>query len=152
MGTAHFFEHLVFKGSPKMNKSQLETYAEDSGSLMNAYTSREQTAYYFQGTQDNTDKLIELLADMVQNPTLAGHAIKMERYVINAEYADILANPQEVIFDYIHAFCFGGIEGKYLDSSLSYNILGSKYHISKLITQEKIKGNADVKFFLLILL
>jgi len=146
MGTAHFFEHLVFKGSPKMNKSQLETYAEDSGSLMNAYTSREQTAYYFQGTQDNTDKLIELLADMVQNPTLAGHAIKMERYVINAEYADILANPQEVIFDYIHAFCFGGIEGKYLDSSLSYNILGSKYHISKLITQEKIKDFINIHY------
>ena len=31
---------------------------------------------------------------------------------------------QEVIFDYIHAYCYGGLDGKYLDNSLSYNILG----------------------------
>ena len=37
---------------------------------MNAYTSREQTAYYFQGRKEETDELVKLLADMVQNPTL----------------------------------------------------------------------------------
>ena len=49
MGTAHFFEHLVFKGSEIKNRQELEMYAENTSTLMNAYTSREQTCYYFQG-------------------------------------------------------------------------------------------------------
>ena len=85
MGNAHFFEHLVFKGSQKMTRNQLEEYAENTGSIMNAYTSREHTAYYFQGLTENAPKLIELLADMVQNPDLSKHAISYERMVIDGE-------------------------------------------------------------------
>ena len=54
---------------------------------MNAYTSREQTAYYFQGRAEETANLVKLLADMVQNPTLDRFAITQERYVINEEYS-----------------------------------------------------------------
>ena len=60
----------IFQGSKLLSKGKLEDYAENSASLMNAYTSREQTAYYFQGRKEETSELIKLLADMVQNPTL----------------------------------------------------------------------------------
>ena len=146
MGTAHFFEHLVFKGSRLLSKAKLENYAENTASLMNAYTSREQTAYYFQGRKDETSQLIKLLADMVQNPSLDRGAIMQERYVIDAEFSDILNNAQEVIFDFIHAFCYGGIDGKFGQSSLSYNILGTRHHISKLITQQMIKDFIHVHY------
>ena len=54
-----------------------------------------------------------------------------ERFVIDAEFSDILTNAQETIFDFIHAFCYGGLDGKYTQSSLSYNILGTRHHIRK---------------------
>ena len=56
---------------------------------------------------------------------------------------DILKQEQEVIFDYIHAFCLGGLDGNYRESSLSYNILGSKTHIKNIITQSKIRNFID---------
>ena len=69
-----------------MTKQRLTDYAEDTGTLMNAYTSREHTSYYFQGNQHNTGKLIEILADIIQNPNLEKNSISYERYVIKAEY------------------------------------------------------------------
>ena len=50
-----------------------------------------------------------------------------------------MLNVQEVLFDYIHAYCFGGRNGEFKNSSLSYNILGTKHHIKKAITQQTIK-------------
>ena len=69
-----------------MSKDRLTDYAEDTGTLMNAYTSREHTSYYFQGNEQNTGKLIEILADIIQNPNLEKTSINYERYVITAEY------------------------------------------------------------------
>jgi len=74
MGTAHFFEHLVFKGSAKMSQHELSEYAEATGTLLNAYTSREHTSYYFQGRRDNTEKLVEILADVIQKPDLSRYS------------------------------------------------------------------------------
>ena len=53
---------------------------------------------------------------------------------------------QEVLFDYIHAYCFGGINGGFNDCSLSYNILGTKYHIRKAITQQTIKDFIKIHY------
>jgi len=146
MGTAHFFEHLVFKGSKIMSQNSLTDYAENTGTLLNAYTSREHTSYYFQGRRENTKMLVNILSDIIQNPDLSLGSIRTERTVILAEYDDILLNVQEVLFDYIHAYCFGGLTGDFKGSSLSYNILGTKSHIKKAITQETIKDFIKIHY------
>ena len=69
-----------------MNQQQLTDYAENTGTLLNAYTSREHTSYYFQGKRENTQKLVEILADIIQNPDLSLQSIRNERSVIVAEY------------------------------------------------------------------
>ena len=68
--------------------------------------------------------------------------------MISAEYDDILANYEEVLFDYIHAFCFGGVDGHFTDSSLSYNILGTRFHISNAITKDVIQVIIKSQFHL----
>ena len=45
-GTAHFLEHMFFKGTAKRSVKQLEVEIENMGAFLNAFTSREQTAYY----------------------------------------------------------------------------------------------------------
>ena len=55
-------------------------------------------------------------------------------------------NVQELLFDYIHAYCYGGLDGMFKKSSLSYNILGTKRHIAKLITQRMIKDFIRVHY------
>ena len=54
--------------------------------MFSNYGAREQTAYYIQGQNKNSEYLIQLLADMVQSPTLDKTAILRERYVIKCEY------------------------------------------------------------------
>jgi processing peptidase subunit beta len=44
-GTAHFLEHMAFKGTARRTQQQLEMEVEAMGGQLNAYTSREQTAY-----------------------------------------------------------------------------------------------------------
>ncbi len=45
-GTAHFLEHMTFKGTGKMSQYELEVEFENMGGHLNAYTSREHTVYY----------------------------------------------------------------------------------------------------------
>jgi len=45
-GTAHFLEHMAFKGTTTRSLRQLEEEVENMGAHLNAYTSREQTTYY----------------------------------------------------------------------------------------------------------
>ena len=45
-GAAHFLEHLMFKGTPSRNRRQLEMEVENTGTQLNAYTSREHTLYH----------------------------------------------------------------------------------------------------------
>jgi predicted Zn-dependent peptidase len=45
-GAAHFLEHLGFKGTKRRTRTQLETEAENTGTQLNAYTSREHTLYH----------------------------------------------------------------------------------------------------------
>ena len=45
-GTAHFLEHMAFKGTGKRSQQALELEVENLGAHLNAYTSREQTVYY----------------------------------------------------------------------------------------------------------
>lgn len=44
-GSAHFLEHLMFKGTPNRSKNTIYTSLEDIGALLNAYTTREYTSY-----------------------------------------------------------------------------------------------------------
>ena len=57
-----------------MSQHELSEYAEATGTLLNAYTSREHTSYYFQGRRDNTEKLVEILADVIQKPDLSRYS------------------------------------------------------------------------------
>ena len=45
-GIAHFLEHMAFKGTKKRNALEIAEAIEDVGGYINAYTSREMTAYY----------------------------------------------------------------------------------------------------------
>lgn len=66
-----------------MSQHELSEYAEATGTLLNAYTSREHTSYYFQGRRDNTEKLVEILADVIQKPDLSRYSYKQLYLVYN---------------------------------------------------------------------
>jgi processing peptidase subunit beta len=124
-GTAHFLEHLAFKGTQKRTQSQLELEIENMGGHLNAYTSRENTVYYAKSFNSDVPKTVDILADILQNSKLEPSAIERERDVILREQEEVDKQLEEVVFDHLHATAFQG-------QPLGRTILGPKENIQSI--------------------
>ncbi|OMO85898.1 hypothetical protein COLO4_21398 [Corchorus olitorius] len=105
-GTAHFLEHMIFKGTFRRSARELEEEIENMGGHLNAYTSREQTTYYTKVMDKDVFKALDILADILQNSTFEDHRINREREVILREMEEVEGQKEEVIFDHLHATAF----------------------------------------------
>ena len=124
-GSAHFLEHLAFKGTGRRTQQQLELEIENMGAHLNAYTSREQTVYYAKSFKQDAAKTVDVLSDILQNSKLEESAIERERDVILREQEEVDKQTEEVVFDHLHATAFQG-------NSLGRTILGPKENIESI--------------------
>lgn len=116
-GIAHFLEHMAFKGTERRNALQIAESIEDVGGYINAYTSREVTAYYARVLQDDVPLAVDVLADILRNPLFDPREIEVERGVILQEIGQALDTPDDIIFDWLQ-------ETAYPDNPLGRAILG----------------------------
>ncbi|ABN67819.1 mitochondrial processing protease [Scheffersomyces stipitis CBS 6054] len=105
-GTAHFLEHLAFKGTNKRSQLNLELEIENIGSQINAYTSRENTVYYTKCLETDINQNIDILSDLLTKSKLEERAIENERHVILQESDEVDKMYDEVVFDHLHAVAF----------------------------------------------
>ncbi len=105
-GLAHLIEHMVFKGTAKRDAATIAREIEDVGGHMNAYTSREQTAYYAKVLADDVPVAVDLIADIVQNSVFDPAELERERSVIVQEIAQVNDTPDDVIFDHFQTAAF----------------------------------------------
>ncbi|WVQ79722.1 mitochondrial-processing peptidase subunit beta [Cryptococcus sp. DSM 104549] len=124
-GTAHFLEHLAFKGTKSRSQTQLELEVENLGAHLNAYTSREQTVYYAKAFDKDVPQAVDILSDILQNSKLEETAVERERDVILREQEEVEKQLEEVVFDQLHAVAFQGYP-------LGNTILGPKEHINSI--------------------
>lgn len=66
-GLAHLIEHMIFKGTQKLSESDIDAIARKYGASFNAFTSYDETSYYFEVNKDNWKPFIGILADCMQN-------------------------------------------------------------------------------------
>ena len=116
-GVAHFLEHLAFKGTTTRSALQIAELIEDVGGYINAYTSREVTAYYTRVLKEDVALSINLLFDILQNSIFDEKEIEVERGVILQEIGQSLDTPDDVIFDWLQDIC-------YPEQALGRTILG----------------------------
>ncbi|MCR9070854.1 MAG: insulinase family protein [Alphaproteobacteria bacterium] len=105
-GLAHLIEHMVFKGTERRDAASIAREIEDVGGHMNAYTSREQTAYYAKVLADDVPVAVDLIADIVQNSVFDPAELERERAVIVQEIAQVNDTPDDVIFDQFQTAAF----------------------------------------------
>ncbi len=67
-GIAHFLEHMAFKGTKRRTALQIAEEIEDVGGYLNAYTSREVTAYYARVLKEDVPLALDVVSDIVLNP------------------------------------------------------------------------------------
>lgn len=134
-GTAHFLEHMAFKGTNKRSQADIEKQVETMGMRLDAYTSREATVYTARCFSGDTGSAIELLGDILTNSTFDERAVEAERGVILRETQEVNSIPEEVVMDYLHSVSFP-------TSPLGYTILGPEDNVKK-ITRDDLKSYID---------
>lgn len=102
-GTAHFLEHMIFKGTRRRTARGLEEEIENAGARLNAYTSREQTTYYANVLREDVGLAVDVLADILQNSRFHESAITRERSVILREMEEVKKNyPTFFVLVFLH--------------------------------------------------
>ncbi len=105
-GIAHFLEHMAFKGTKTRSALEIAEVIEDVGGFINAYTSREMTAYYTRVLGADVPLALEVLADILRNSTFDKREIEIERGVILSEIGQSLDTPDDVIFDWLQGVSY----------------------------------------------
>ncbi len=123
-GVAHFLEHMAFKGTKRRSALRIAEEIEDVGGYINAYTSREMTAYYARVLQADVALALDVIADIVLNPAFVKKEIEVERHVILQEIGQALDTPDDIIFDWLQ-------EASYPDQSFGRTILGPSEKVAK---------------------
>ncbi len=80
-GIAHFLEHMAFKGTKRRSALDIAEAIEDVGGYINAYTSREVTAYYARVLKNDVALALDVIGDIVLNPVFDQSEIEVERGV-----------------------------------------------------------------------
>ncbi|WP_035602258.1 pitrilysin family protein [Haloferula sp. BvORR071] len=102
-GTAHFVEHMVFKGTQRRDARAISLDAEDAGGSLNACTTEDQVVYEARGDADSLPLLADITADIVWNATFPTKEIPLEREVIAEEIVMYRESPGDHIGDLISA-------------------------------------------------
>ena len=107
-GIAHFLEHMAFKGTKRRTALQIAEAIEDVGGYINAYTSREVTAYYARVLENDVGLALDVVADILLNPVFEDSEIEVERGVILQEIGQALDTPDDVIFEWLQEEAYPG--------------------------------------------
>jgi predicted Zn-dependent peptidase len=97
-GMAHFLEHMVFKGTPRLQSGEFERLIEERGAVTNAATSQDYTHYYITTAPKDFAELAPLQLDVVLNPSIPDDAFERERMVVLEEIRRSEDNPQRRTF------------------------------------------------------
>jgi predicted Zn-dependent peptidase len=124
-GSAHFLEHLLFKGTKRRSALQISAEIEAVGGDLNAFTSKEYTCYHARVLDQDLDLAMDVVFDVVSSAVLAPPDIESERGVILEEIAMHEDDPGEMVHDEFAFALFG-------DAPLGRPILGSAESITGL--------------------
>lgn len=107
-GVAHLVEHMLFKGTPTRTAFDISAQMEDVGGHLNAYTTREVTAYHAKVLRQDVPLATDILSDMLLRATLDEAELGRERGVIIQEIGQSIDQPDDIIFDLVQATSYPG--------------------------------------------
>ena len=131
-GVAHLLEHMAFKGTERRSARLIAEEIENVGGHLNAYTSREQTAFYAKVLKEDVPLGVDILSDILQHSTFDAAELERERTVIIQEIGQAADTPDDVIFDRFQ-------EQAYPDQAMGRPVLGEA-EIIKTIGRDAVAG------------
>ena len=111
-GSAHFIEHMLFKGTDTYTAAELAGVMDGIGGQINAFTTRENTCFYARVLDTHLDTASELLADMLLHSKFAPEDVESERNVVLEEIHMYDDTPDDLVVERLFAKCFKGSLGR----------------------------------------
>ena len=105
-GVSHLLEHMAFKGTKRRNAYAIAAEIEAVGGHLNAYTSREHTAYYAKILKDDLELAVDLLGDILQHSVFDNEELAREQAVIIQEIHQAHDTPDDVVFDHFQEIAY----------------------------------------------
>jgi zinc protease len=105
-GFAHFFEHMMFRGTEKYPADVYLNTLKKAGAKQNAYTTDDYTNYFITFTKDDLEKVIELEADRFQNLSYSEDVFRTEALAVKGEYLKNYSNPLLKAYERLRALAF----------------------------------------------
>ncbi|MFI6513484.1 M16 family metallopeptidase [Streptosporangium sp. NPDC050855] len=130
MGSSHFLEHLLFKGTPTRDALEISAAIEGIGGEINAFTAKEYTCYYARVLDEDLRVAIDVLADVVTSSIITPEDVEAERGVILEEIAMHDDDPSDVVHEQFSAELYG-------DTPVGRPILGTVESITA-VTRDRI--------------
>ena len=121
-GISHLLEHMAFKGTTTRTARDIAEEIENVGGHLNAYTSKEQTAYYAKVLRHDLPLATEILSDILENPTFSEDELAKEKEVVIQEMGQTRDTPDDIIFDQFQ-------ELAYPDQPIGRPILGTAQNV-----------------------
>ena len=103
MGISHMLEHMAFKGTERRTARGIAEEIEAVGGVLNAYTSREQTAFHARVLKPDVPLAVDILADILTHPVFDGAELERERQVVLQEIGQARDTPDDIIFDHLQS-------------------------------------------------
>lgn len=118
-GISHMLEHMAFKGTERRTAQDIAVEIENVGGHINAYTSREHTAYFAKVLKEDAGLALDIIADILQHSLFDPEELKREQAVVVQEINQAFDVPDDIIFDHFQS-------AAYPDQALGRPVLGTE--------------------------
>ncbi|WP_299615955.1 pitrilysin family protein, partial [Pelagibius sp.] len=121
----HLRRLMAFKGTERRSARDIAEEIEAVGGHLNAYTSRENTAFYAKVLSEHADLALDIIADILQRPTFLEDELERERAVVLQEIGQANDTPDDIVFDHFQ-------ETAYPAQALGRSVLGESATVAGL--------------------
>ena len=134
-GVSHLLEHMAFKGTERRDAYAIAAEIEAVGGHLNAYTSREHTAYYAKVLKDDLPLAVDLIGDILQHSVMDAEELAREQAVVLQEIHQAHDTPDDIVFDHFQEVAFP-------DQAMGRPVLG-RPEVVKNMGAESIRAYMD---------
>ena len=128
-GLFHLLEHMLFKGTKTRSAYDIAISLETLGGQLNGFTEKEMTCFYAVVLDQHMKQAVEVLADIVQNPSLQDDDFIKEKQIVFEEIANLEDSPEDLVQEYFIQHVFG-------PHSMGLPILGSRESLDRLTVDD----------------
>lgn len=132
LGTSHFVEHMLFKGTQRRTARKIADEMDSLGGNLNAFTDKEFTCYYAKVLAEHLPQALDIISDMVLNSVFDPQEIEREKNVVVEEIKRHQDTPEDRVHDMLAQTMWKG-------HKLGNSVIGSPTVVSKLTRDELLQ-------------